>query len=208
MQGASVPRSLKERQRLERENLILEVAEAVFVEKGYHETSMDEIAARVGVAKGTLYSHFARKEDLVQVLLERKLQTLREAVEQIAQQNATARSRLSSIMRFMYLELYGMHFRLVYVLFNSTELQTLLHARRIKEPGMFSEVAGTVMKLFEEGKEAGEFDARTPTPVLLSIFFSMMSPMAYKRLVVDNTLSPQDLIEDLQRVFFKGIAAE
>lgn len=64
------------------------------------------------------------------------------------------------------------------------------------------------MKLFEEGKEAGEFDARTPTPVLLSIFFSMMSPMAYKRLVVDNTLSPQDLIEDLQRVFFKGIAAE
>lgn len=55
-------RSLKEKQRKERELLILEAAEEVMIEKGYHETSMEEIAARVGIAKGTVYLHFPSKE--------------------------------------------------------------------------------------------------------------------------------------------------
>ena len=44
--------SLKEKQRKEREELILQAAEEVFQEKGYYETSMDEIAARVGYRDG------------------------------------------------------------------------------------------------------------------------------------------------------------
>ncbi len=66
-------RSLKERQRQERAALILQAAEEVLAEKGYHETSMDEIAARVGVAKGTVYLHFPSKEDLVFALFEQEL---------------------------------------------------------------------------------------------------------------------------------------
>ncbi|TMC17177.1 MAG: helix-turn-helix transcriptional regulator, partial [Chloroflexi bacterium] len=50
--------SLKEKQRREREELIIQAAEEVLQEKGYYETSMDEIAARVGIAKGTIYTHF------------------------------------------------------------------------------------------------------------------------------------------------------
>ncbi len=68
-------RSLKERQRQERAALILQAAEEVLAEKGYHETSMDEIAARVGVAKGTVYLHFPSKEDLVFALFEQELVT-------------------------------------------------------------------------------------------------------------------------------------
>jgi AcrR family transcriptional regulator len=209
MQEPGVPRSLKERQRLEREKLILEVAQAVLMEKGYHETSMDEIAAEVGISKGTLYSHFASKEELIQKLLEDKLQSLREIAEQIALRNETAETRLQAMMRFMYLDLYGMYFRLIYSLFNSVEFHALLHAGRIKEPTLFQSISNIVMGLFEEGKEAGEFDRSIPTRVMLGIFFSMMSPMAYKRLVVvDATCSPQELVEDMQRVFFKGIAAD
>ncbi len=65
MQPVTAPRSLKEKQRQEREALILQAAEEVLMEKGYHETSIDEIAARVGIAKGTVYLHFPSKEDLV-----------------------------------------------------------------------------------------------------------------------------------------------
>src|SRR5436305_13627541 len=81
MQVVHAHRSLKEKQRQERENLILQAAEEVLLEKGYHETSMDEIAARVGIAKGTLYLHFARKEDLICALLERELHTILLMVE-------------------------------------------------------------------------------------------------------------------------------
>ena len=76
MQPVTAPRSLKEKQRQEREELILQAAEEVLAEKGYYETSVDEIAARVGIAKGTVYLHFPGKEDLVIAILERNAQAL------------------------------------------------------------------------------------------------------------------------------------
>ena len=43
---------------------ILNAAHHVFLEKGYHRTSMNDIAKRVGVSKGALYLYFGRKEEL------------------------------------------------------------------------------------------------------------------------------------------------
>ena len=81
MQPLTAPRSLKEKQRQEREALILQAAEEVLTEKGYYETSIDEIAARVGIAKGTVYLHFPSKEDLVVAIFERDMHKLVELVE-------------------------------------------------------------------------------------------------------------------------------
>lgn len=44
---------------------ILEAATALFSEKGYHGTSMREVAAAVGIKAGSLYNHFQGKEDLL-----------------------------------------------------------------------------------------------------------------------------------------------
>jgi TetR/AcrR family transcriptional regulator, mexJK operon transcriptional repressor len=43
---------------------ILQAATVVFVTKGYDGTSMDEIAARAGVSKQTIYKHFSDKDNL------------------------------------------------------------------------------------------------------------------------------------------------
>jgi len=48
----------------DKETKILEVAETVFAEKGFHATKVDEIASRAGVAKGTVYLYFKSKEHL------------------------------------------------------------------------------------------------------------------------------------------------
>lgn len=61
----------KERLYQEREEAILQVAGEVFMEKGYHGMSMDEIAELVGIGKPTLYRHFASKEELVSTLVMR-----------------------------------------------------------------------------------------------------------------------------------------
>ena len=45
-------------------NRILNVTRRVFLEKGYHRTTMDDIAKRVGVSKGALYLYFKSKEEL------------------------------------------------------------------------------------------------------------------------------------------------
>jgi AcrR family transcriptional regulator len=48
----------------ERREGILRAAELAFAARGYHSTSMDDIAAAAGVTKPVLYDHFASKHDL------------------------------------------------------------------------------------------------------------------------------------------------
>lgn len=47
---------------------LIEVAEKIFIEKGYESATMDDIAGAAGFAKGTLYHYFANKAELLQVL--------------------------------------------------------------------------------------------------------------------------------------------
>ncbi len=49
---------------------IFEASMKLFAEKGYDGTSVEEITATVGVAKGTLYYHFSSKEEIYNFLLE------------------------------------------------------------------------------------------------------------------------------------------
>jgi len=51
---------------------IIEAAYSLFIEQGYHATSMRQIAQRAGLALGGIYNHFSGKEDIFdQVLLEK-----------------------------------------------------------------------------------------------------------------------------------------
>lgn len=56
---------------LERKNEILDVAEELFVTKGYDKTSTNDILERVDIARGTLYYHFKSKEDILNAIIER-----------------------------------------------------------------------------------------------------------------------------------------
>ncbi len=49
----------------ERKNEILDVAEELFAEKGYDNASTNDIIARIGIARGTLYHHFGSKEEVM-----------------------------------------------------------------------------------------------------------------------------------------------
>ena len=69
----TLTRSELRRQR-ERENrylTILDAAENLFARKGYHTTSMEEIADLAAVSVGTVYFYFKNKEDLILQMLEK-----------------------------------------------------------------------------------------------------------------------------------------
>jgi AcrR family transcriptional regulator len=53
-----------------RRRQLLDVAVDVFAEKGFHATSMDEVAEAAGVTKPVLYQHFDSKRELFLELLE------------------------------------------------------------------------------------------------------------------------------------------
>jgi len=64
---------MKEKTRKE----IIEVAAELFKKYGFHKTSMDEIARTAKKAKGSLYYHFASKEELFTVVVSLEFEALR-----------------------------------------------------------------------------------------------------------------------------------
>jgi AcrR family transcriptional regulator len=72
--------SRAERREQTREELI-SAAEACFVTRGFHASSVDQVAERAGYTKGAVYSNFAAKEDLFFAVYERRVeQVLTEVV--------------------------------------------------------------------------------------------------------------------------------
>jgi AcrR family transcriptional regulator len=61
-----------ERQAQTREDLI-DAAEELFTENGFHATSLDAVAVAAGYTKGAVYSNFSSKEDLFFAVYERRV---------------------------------------------------------------------------------------------------------------------------------------
>jgi AcrR family transcriptional regulator len=53
---------------------LLTAAEACFVSRGFHATSVDQVAERAGYTKGAVYSNFASKEDLFFAVYQRRVE--------------------------------------------------------------------------------------------------------------------------------------
>ncbi|MGL5928960.1 MAG: TetR/AcrR family transcriptional regulator [Dermatophilaceae bacterium] len=108
--GQRMPRS-------ERRAQLLESAQAVFVQCGYHAAAMDEIADRAGVSKPVLYQHFPGKLDLYLALLDRHCDTLealvRDALAGGGDDNE-ARVRRAVAAYFDFVTREGAAFRMVF----------------------------------------------------------------------------------------------
>jgi AcrR family transcriptional regulator len=67
--------------RAEREERMLDAAEAAFGKRGFQGASMDEIARRSGITKALLYQYFGSKEGLCEATVERGVAHMFEALE-------------------------------------------------------------------------------------------------------------------------------
>ena len=199
--------TLKERQRQERADLILQAAEDVLAEKGYHDTSIDEIAARVGIAKGTVYLHFPSKDDLVVALCEREMDAFLRSVQQAAQEKVSALTRLNNILGIAYGRLEHERAPLFLVLFSSVSVRKTLFEKRETLRDHVTQLAALVSSVLEEGKAAGEFDVTIPTPVMVATFLGLLSPRGYVHFLSGTMMSPSALADYVGRIFFKGIVA-
>ncbi len=65
----------------EARNRIITAAHAAFSEKGYDQTTMEDIANRIGVSKGALYLYFSSKEELFACIAEARQSALRQALQ-------------------------------------------------------------------------------------------------------------------------------
>ncbi|MFC5890641.1 helix-turn-helix domain-containing protein [Kitasatospora sp. CM 4170] len=70
------PLGRRERNKLKVKERLYDAAITLFAEQGYDETSIDEIAERADVARGTFFNYFQRKEDLLGAWGEKRRDTL------------------------------------------------------------------------------------------------------------------------------------
>lgn len=98
--AASVARkSFRETQFTIREEAIVEATKRLLASKGYELMSMDDIAAEVGIAKGSLYRHFDSKESLAAAVMVRLLQRTRAALAGLPADMPAGR-RLEALLRW------------------------------------------------------------------------------------------------------------
>jgi AcrR family transcriptional regulator len=69
---------------------LIRAAEKLFVERGFHATSVDEIAFEAGYTKGAVYSNFESKEDLFFAVYERRADRGVAEIEQVLRENGPA----------------------------------------------------------------------------------------------------------------------
>ena len=102
-----MPTPLRERLRLLREDAIVDVVNRLLAEKGYEFMTVDEVAAEVGMAKASLYKHFASKEALAAAAMVRVLERAHAAMDDIERGSArNALERLKEMLRWTMRMLY------------------------------------------------------------------------------------------------------
>ncbi len=89
------PNDPKERKR----QRIVKAAAALFIRQGYRKTSVDQVAQRAGVAKGTVYLYFKNKSELlVQAIVEEKRRYISQVMP-VFEQGISPRERLKRYLR-------------------------------------------------------------------------------------------------------------
>lgn len=84
---------------MDRKEQILETAERLFSERGYHATSMRDIAAALDLKGGSLYSHIKGKEELLWWSLERAASEFQEVKERFSSATLPAIEQLRGAIR-------------------------------------------------------------------------------------------------------------
>ena len=153
-----------------RQQQISEAAMKLFAQKGYHNTSVRDIARMSNISTGSIYDYVKSKEDILFLVSQKFFATLKEKVEKtlhglddpLMKLKATLEATLTVIDNFQE-----------YVLITYRESK---HFKKQDLIGIFQQERFFVdlfMKIFKEGNEKGVL--RVNDPFLVANFLTMMT---------------------------------
>lgn len=93
----------KEKEKEFKQNLITDAARKLFIEKGFDETTMDDIAREAGFAKGTVYLYFKSKNELMAFIVLASYDSFFDEIEAMAARDIPAQEKMEK-MTLMYRE--------------------------------------------------------------------------------------------------------
>lgn len=113
----------RKRERSRREREIIDAARDLFFEKGFDSTSVDEVAARLELSKGTIYLYFGSKEELYFAVAKDGLAVARDLFHEALSAQGTGLKKLEAIGR-AYISFWS----------SQPEYRKLLHDTRLRTP--------------------------------------------------------------------------
>lgn len=196
MSEESLPRG--ERTRAE----ILQAASQLFIEKGYHGTSMRAIASQAGIALGNIYNHYPNKEELfIQVLLARH--PFYEVFPAImAAQGETTEAFVRDTARRMVAQ-FDERLEFLNLLFIE-----LVEFKGEHIPQIFQMLFPQVLAFAERFTQGRQELRPLPLPIIVRAFIGLFFSYALTELIINRNLPlemQEDAMDDFVTIYLHGI---
>ncbi|MGV9303517.1 MULTISPECIES: TetR/AcrR family transcriptional regulator [unclassified Nonomuraea] len=185
--------------RLARRRQLLNAAQEVFVENGYHAAAMDEIADRAGVSKPVLYQHFPGKLELYLALLDLHVDDMVNRVREALASTNENKLRVQATFRafFDFVSSQGEAFRLVF----ESDLRNVAPVRQRVERSL-RECAEMVSQVIQEDTGCSSEEAH-----LLGVGLVGMAEVSARYWITQHGSIPKDAAEQLMaRLAWRGIS--
>lgn len=180
---------------------IFETSLKLFSEKGYDATSIEEITATVGVAKGTLYYHFSSKEEIFNFLIEEGMKLLINSIEiKISKcDNVLDKIKAVSLIQLKAVHKYENLLTIVMSQTWGNENINVFCKQKVLE---YIEV---IQRIVQEGVDNGDL-VECNAEILASEIFSLTcSTLIYKRKANISEIDVKALYEEYEKTLFNKI---
>ncbi len=169
--------SRKERDQQRRREDLLAAAEHLFGLKGYHHTTMEDIAHEAQYGTGTIYLYFKKKEELYEALLERKIGDYVEFVQGRVESVASPIDKVRTLLRAK-LEFFEKHmeFFRIYLAEMTTADSTLHRSCNERRERMYYAHQEFVARTLSDAMQAGAIREVDPTR-LATAFEGVVNPL-------------------------------
>lgn len=170
---------------------LYEAAIELIGEHGYAGTTVDEIVARAGVSKGTVYYHFKSKAELVTALLDDGLQRLATSFKQEAE---GAQGPAETLRALVHAELAYIQ---RYQAFSKLVMSEMWRVDRDWQDGLRvlrEEYVAVIARCLDEGVRTGAFRAGVEPQTAASAVFGMVATAALDWLV----FTPRKALDEVE----------
>jgi len=185
---------------------ILGHATRLFVEKGYHGTSIDDITRAVGLTKGALYWHFKSKENLLRrVIEEYETRFLDGLIRAVGEVNGGALNRFEKFVR--YNAAFGYYNRDLCVSFTtlSAELVGTRHRIESEIKRIYGKYQSFLTNMIAQGKKEkvfkNEIDPTLTALLIMGIHDGMLLQWSMNR----HKIKGEGLVKAYRNLVFGGI---
>jgi len=156
---------------------IMEAAESIFAEKGFYLATVEEIAQKADLGKGTIYLHFENKRGLFLSIIERKLDILLKKIEEgIKEGDSPAEKiRLATEIHFKFLEKNRNFFKIIHIFSNQFKkgMGEELFKKVVVKNSRYLEILQTLIEQATKKKEIKSLNSKKLAVILVGIVHSL-----------------------------------